>query len=392
MKKEDFGLPLFRFIICLLCILTGVSYMTAQEDKAPLSIKIDQIVSSDFPNMTVYAVVENNKGEVVTGLAPGLFKFRIDSMDINAKTTITPFSMKEPPIDYTIIFSNNGIMEGEPLDFQKNAILQFIDAMKDTDQLSLYTIGEEADVIFEEQKKEAIDSANINSVEISSAQPRLYDSIINVLRRVQRRRSERKIVIIISDGRDQNSRFTKDQLNTVISEVEIPVYALGIRVLNAQSLSNLNEMADLTGGSYLFASRPSEVPENLKNLTGKITQPYIIELKVRNIKADDLPHVFEVAVNERDSQGKGQKTFVAVKVPIPHWVRWAVLIIVAVLIVASVVLWIILRINKRKKMGITRRRCPDCHNRLKDSWDSCPFCRYLPDIKKKKRKKGKTDV
>jgi hypothetical protein len=38
-------------------------------------------------------------------------------------------------------------------------------------------------------------------------------------------------------------------------------------------------------------------------------------------------------------------------------------------------------------MGITSRRCPECNNRMKDSWDSCPFCRYLPNIKKKKAKK-----
>jgi hypothetical protein len=214
-------------------------FLSAQEEKSALSVKVDQIVSNDFPNMTVYAVVENRNGEVIAGLAPGLFSFRIDSMDADVKATITPSSMRELPINYSIIFSNNGIMEGEPLDFQKNAILQFIETMKETDKLSLYSIGEEATVVFEEQRKESIDPSLINSIEVTAAQPRLYDSILTVLRKVQRRPDERKIVIIVSDGRDLNSRFTKDQLNAIISEVGIPIYALGIRVLGTQSLSNL---------------------------------------------------------------------------------------------------------------------------------------------------------
>jgi hypothetical protein len=280
-------------------------------------------------------------------------------------------------------------MEGEPLDFQKNAILQFIESMKEPDQLSLYAIGEEAATVFEEQHKAAIDLSMINSIEVTSVQPRLYDSIINVLRKVQRRRAGRKIIIIISDGRDQNSRFTKDQLNAVISEVEIPIYALGIRVLNTQSLSNLNEMADLTGGTYVYAPRVSEIPDNLKQLNTRIVQPYVIDLRIRKMKADDLPHVIEVSLNEKDFAGKGQKTFTAVKIPIPHWVRWAAAITALVIIIIVIVLSIIFRIRKRKRMGITRRRCPDCHCRMKDSWDACPFCRYLPDVKKKKPKEKK---
>jgi len=375
-----------RFIIFLLLTVIAHSAV-AQEAKATLKIKIDQVVSKNFPDITVYTLVENDKGETVTNLSPGLFKFRIDSLEENGKATIIPFSMKEISVDYSIIFSNNGIMEGEPLDFQKNAVLQFIESMKEKDKLSLYAIGEEATVVFEEQKKDAIDPSLINSVVVSSVQPRIYDSIINVMRKVQRRQTERRIVLVISDGRDQNSRFTKEQLNTVLAEVGVPVYALGIRVLNTQSLSNLNEMADLTGGTYLYASKLSEIPKSFNSLAGKTIQPYIINLRVRSLRADDLAHVFEVSINERDSSGKGQKTFVAVKIPVPRWVRWAVLIAIVVILAALIILSIVRRIIKRKRMGITRRRCPECHNRMKDTWDTCPFCRYLPNLKKKKKGK-----
>jgi len=371
----------------LLCVTICMQNIAAQEKKQVLSIKIDQIISHNFPNMTIYTLVENDKGETVTGLSPGLFKFRIDSLEETGKAVITPFSMKEAPIDYSIIISNNGIMEGEPLDFQKNALLQFVETMKDADRLSLYTIGEEANVIFEELPKTAIDPSVINAIDIASVQPRLYDSIINVMRKVQRRNVERRIVIVISDGRDQNSRFSKEQLNEVLIDVKVPVYSIGMRVLNIQSLSNLNEMADLTGGTYLYTSRLSDIPINLRTLNNKIIRPYIIKLKVRKLKADNLPHVLEISIDERDSAGRGQKTFIAVKVPVPLWLRLVIAVVILLIIAVIIVLYIVRKIKKRKRMGITTRRCPECHNRMKDSWDSCPFCRYLPGKKKKKQKK-----
>jgi len=385
---RKFGNRILWLCFTFLLLFASVQNIAAQSGKIALKIKIDQVISKKFPNMVLYTIVENDKGELVTNLSPGLFSFRIDSLEETGKVTITPFSLKESPIDYSIIFSNNGIMEGEALDFQKNAILQFIESMKETDQLSLYAIGEEANVIFEELKKDAIDPAQINATGVSAAQPRVYDSIINVMRRVQRRTIERRVVIVISDGRDQNSRFTKEQLNVVLSEVEVPVYSVGMRILNTQSLSNLNEMADLTGGTYVYAPRASDIPASLKKLTGIITHPYIIKLRARSLKADDRPHVIEVSVNERDSAGRGQKTFIAVKVPVPRWVFLTIVIASVVMLLVLIVFLIILRVLKRKRMGITSRRCPDCHNRMKDSWDSCPFCRYLPNIKKKKKKGG----
>jgi len=253
---------LFFFFMSFFC----TTVLFAQTQKAELAVKIDQIISKNYPSMTAYVVIQNRSGDSVTGLSPALFSTRIDSLEIRGKTSVMPFTMKEEPIDYTVLFSNNGIMDGEPLDFQKNAILQFIDIMKDDDYLSLYSMGTEAVALFEEQKKAAIDLAVINGVVATSSQPRVYDSLINVLRKAERRNTPRKVIIVMSDGRDQNSRFTKEQLITVLAETGIPVYAIGMRVLSNQSLSNLNEFASITGGTYVYSSLPKTVPDNLKKL------------------------------------------------------------------------------------------------------------------------------
>ena len=358
------------------------------EQKEQLSIRIDQIDSSDYPEMTAYAVVRNQKGEPVPGLAPGLFSFRIDTADIKAKAKITPFTMAEEKVDYTILLSNNGIMEGEPLDFQKNAVLKFVELMNDNDTLSVYTIGEEAGAVCENVSRKQFDSSVINKIEISDAQPRLYDSIINLVRKVEQKGLRRKVMIILSDGRDQNSRFTKNQLADTLCQAGIPVYTVGMRILSNQTLSTLDEISQLTGGSYYYSPRISSLPDSMKHVSECVKQCYVIRLKVKGVKADNQAHMLEVRVDERDSEGKGLKTFTAVRRPVPKWLMLVLLVLAVLAVAAVIVLIVIARIARRKAMGITRRKCPDCGAVMKDLWESCPFCRYMPELKKKKGKNG----
>ncbi len=371
-----------RFLSILILFAVAFGF-AAEKDK--LSIKIDQVVSKDYPNMTAFVSVKNEKGETVNGLAPGLFKTRIDSEDLRGRQSVYQFSMKTEPVDYTILISNNGIMEGEPLDFQKNALIQFIDYMQKDETLSLYTIGDDAVPIFENQKKETIDTSLINDIQLSEVQPRIYDSLMNVIRKSEQKSTRRKVIIILSDGRDQNSRFTKEQLDSTLTEKSIPVYSVGFRVLSSAGLSALNQVSEVSSGTYVY-SDISKIPDSLKSVKDIITKCYVIDYKIKNVKPDNSFHLMEVSVSERDSEGRGQKTFFALKLPVPKWLKILIIICAVVLIAVLVVLFIISKIQIRKAMGITKRRCPVCGNRMKDSWDYCPFCKYLPDIKKKKKK------
>lgn len=373
----------------LLSLFIFTSLFAFTEEKAKLGIKIDQVITDDYPNMTAFVSVQNDSFESVTGLAPGLFMTRIDSEELKGKQNVYPFSMKTEPIDYSILISNNGIMEGEPLDYQKTSLIQFVEYMQKDETLSVYTIGDDAVPLFENLTKENIDTALINDLEISEAQPRIYDSIMNVMRKIEQKSIRRKVIIIISDGRDQNSRFSKEQLDSVLTEKSIPVYTVGIKVLSSAGLSALNQISNVSNGTYLYSGDLKKVPEKLKAIRDIITKCYVINYKVKNVKADNSYHLMEVSVIERDSEGRGQKTFYALRLPVPKWLQILIIVLSIVVIIVLIVLFIVLRITKRKAMGITKRKCPECGNRMKDSWDYCPFCRYIPNIKKKKHKTKK---
>lgn len=373
-------------IILVFCVFPFFSYA---DEKQALNIQIDQIISDQYPSMKAYAVIKDSKGELVSGLSPTLFSFRIDSAEVKLSAKVTPFSMSDERVDYVIMVSNNGIMEGEPLDFQKNAILKFVEQMNDNDTLSIYTIGEEAGMICEGITRKTFDSAVINNIELSTAQPRLYDSLINLIRKIEQKNGDRKVIIVLSDGRDQNSRFTKEQLEDTLKTAGIPIYTVGMRILSNQTLSTLDEISQLTGGAYYYSSQISNVPNTVTKIIECCKQCYILDLKVKGLKADNQAHLLEVTVDELERQGKGVKTFIAVKHPVPKWLEILLIVMGFVAVIGIIICSIIRKIQKRKRMGITKRRCPDCGNIMKDIWEFCPFCKYVPQIKKKKKRNKK---
>lgn len=381
-----------RMLILVIFIFSFLIFSQEQnKEKKILNVKIDQICSEDYPNVTAFVSVRAADGEIITGLAPGLFMTRVNSEELKGKQTTYPFSMKTEPIGYSILISNNGIMEGEPLDYQKTAVIQFIDSMQKEETLSLYTIGDDAVPIFENLQKEEIDTSLINAIEISGTQPRIYDSLLNVVRKLETKNTRRKVVIVISDGRDQNSRFSKDQLDALLSEKSIPIYSVGIRVISSAGLSALNQISELTSGSYFYSKTLKSIPEHLKTIRDTINKCYVINYKIKNVKPDNNYHLLEIAVLERDAEGKGQRTFLAVKLPVPRWLQITIIVIIAVIIIVLVIFLVLSKIKKRQAMGITKRRCSNCGNRMKDSWDYCPFCRYLPNKNKKQKKEIKNE-
>jgi len=375
-----------KVLLIILAALIANSSFAQNAKKEKLSVKIDQIYSENYPEMTAYVSVKNKKGEVIPGLAPGLFMTRVDSVELKGKQTVVPFSMNPEPINYNILISNNGIMEGEPLDFQKSAIIQFVDYMQKGETLSVYTIGDGAVPIFESLPKESIDTKLISDITISEVQPRIYDSLKNVINKIDSKKTKRNVIIIISDGRDQDSRFKKEKIDIDLNEKSIPVYAIGISVISSAGLSALNQLSEGSSGTYIYNSSVGKIPNTLKNIHDIITKCYVINYKIKNIKPDNNYHLLEVSVEERDSSGVGQRTFFAVKLPVPRWMQILFIVLVIVAIVVIVILLIIIKIKKRRAMGITRRKCPVCKNRMKDSWDYCPFCKYMPELAKKKNK------
>ncbi|WP_157703196.1 VWA domain-containing protein [Alkalispirochaeta alkalica] len=369
-------------------VLTGGVFSQVQD---PQELRIDQIINRDYPNLKVYVSVEDESGDPLPTLVRGNFQARVDAQDPLERLRVESFRLSEEPIAYSVLLSVSGRLE-RALYYREEAILSIMDVMNDEDRLSVYTVGTEALPVFEYKTREEINTEAIREITVTDDSPNLYDAITGVYMRKRNealRHIDRKVIIVISDGRDANSRFDRDTLLRRAAEVNVPIYSLGVSVIGA-NLERLSGLSDATGGSYQFVlqNQYDQIPSRVRRMMQQIHHGYVLGFRVRGVPADDEYHQLMIGVIDREIELRAFKNFVARRVPFPFWLRILIVCIAVATVLLLMVFLFFYRRAERRKMGITKRKCPDCKRRMKDDWEFCPFCRYIPPKKKRKDSTG----
>ncbi|MBN2735376.1 MAG: VWA domain-containing protein [Spirochaetales bacterium] len=362
-----------------------------------LSVRIEMIESRNFPYMEAIIDIEDGKGEPILSMVKSNIKVTVDLDKTINQISLDRFAATERPINYYVLMTNSGLTRGQPLAMQKEAVLNIVDSMKPKDSITVFTVGLEPVSIIETTNKEKFDKAILDELDITEKQSKLYDSLIGISRVIKedmKKRSisnNRTVLILLTDGRDQESRSAFED---VVSEydINVAIYSIGIRLLGAQSLSSINSLSDRTGGHYFYSPDVEQVPYRMKAILNMISSSYLLSFNVTGVTADDDRHQIKIAVEDKGMSDEAYKTFIAVKVPFPFWLRVVLIIIAVLLIAAFIVLTLLSRRRERKALGIGKRRCDDCGRRLRDDWEFCPFCRYLKKDKKRKKKKKDGDA
>ncbi len=383
-----------RLYLAALLFLAAALIIPAQDalQESDLSVRISRIQSGGYPNLKVYVSVENKAGEPNLSMVKGNFTVKVDTEDPVDSVRVDPFKYLEEPVHYVFLLSASGLMDGPPLAAQKEGVLAFAEHMRDSDTVSAYLAGDKLNELFSYARSTEIPEDVVRGIEVSESPVKIYDSVVNVARKVEKDKElltippgDRVVFILISDGRDQESRYSLDQTLEVLNRDGIPVYSVGLRTLSSASLTLLNDLSNQSGGFYRFASSPTELDSNLDLLSEQILTAYVLQFKVRGVSADDSFHQLMVQVDNKNQSAQSFRNFLAYKTPFPLWMKIAILIGAVVVILILILLMILGRMRLRKSLGISKRRCPECKRRMKDDWEFCPFCRYLPPKKKRKK-------
>ena len=368
-----------------------------KEEETTLSARIEHVDSSEFPRLTAFVSVEDEGGEPNLSLVKGNFTAKIDTQDPVESLEVHQFKQMEELVHYVFFLSASGLMDGPPLAAQKTALLEFGLNLRAGDTLSAYVVGETPREIFSYAPMDAIPEESVQETGVSEDQAKIFDTLVSGVRKIEQDRAgeligrkDRVVFILISDGRDSESRFSLEQTGKIMGDAGIPLYAVGLKVLSELSLSVLDELSLLSGGYYYYTPRSDLISGQLEKMAQQILMSYVISFKAKGVKADDEYHQLMIQVDEKELSLQAFRNFLAYRAPFPRWLKITLIILAVLLVVGIVLLVIFSRMKLRKKLGISKRRCPDCRRRMRDDWEFCPFCRYLDPKKNRKRKKEET--
>ncbi len=114
----------------------------------------------------------------------------------------------------------------------------------------------------------------------------IYDAIAGTAAAVANRTQNRRAVVVITDGADNASAYSPEEVAWIASTIDVPVYVFAVGELNPLSVSGeqtgpqqrnaLFELARATGGDYFFASSPSLVSQSTNRLLEELRHQYLI--------------------------------------------------------------------------------------------------------------------
>ena len=114
----------------------------------------------------------------------------------------------------------------------------------------------------------------------------IYDAIAGSAALVADKTRNRRAVVVITDGADNASSYSPEEVAWIASTIDVPVYVFAVGDLNpnpaageasgAQQRNALLELARATGGDYFFASNPSLVNQSTSRLLEELRHQYLI--------------------------------------------------------------------------------------------------------------------
>ena len=151
-------------------------------------------------------------------------------------------------------------------------------------------------------------TAEIQSA-LTSAQPggltAMLDGINVALHEMKKAKNPRKAIVIVSDGGDNHSHYTAAEIESLVREADVQVYAMGVfdpvfsLGLTPEEISGprlLSEIATQTGGRAYAAAVSSDLPAVTSRIAVELRNQYVLGYYSTNRARDGKYRHVEVKI------------------------------------------------------------------------------------------------
>jgi len=229
----------------------------------------------------------------VNNLPPTAFRLLED----NVEQKIACFFKEDAPVSVGLIFDASGSMR-KSIDRSLAAIRQFFSTTMPGDEFFLIRFSDKPTVEtgFTSDPREILDR-------VSSIRPEgwtaLHDAIYLGVHNMKSAKNARRVLFILSDGGDNNSRYTEAEVKNLVMEADVRVYAIGL----FERPKFLEKLAALTGGETFWAHHLSDLPDAVDKLTRALRNQYVIGYSPNKVENDgkfrkikiELAHPFSLS-------------------------------------------------------------------------------------------------
>ncbi len=123
----------------------------------------------------------------------------------------------------------------------------------------------------------------------------------------------RKAIVIVSDGEDNQSEFSKAQAIEMAQRSEVIIYAISTDdsglVMRGDKV--LEQLAEATGGRAFFPFKMKDITHSFAAIEDELRSQYVVSYKPANFDADGRYRSIEISTLKKDLQVRARKGYFA---------------------------------------------------------------------------------
>lgn len=214
--------------------------------------KIDGLPRSDIRVDTSLVLIPVTVTDPMNRFVTGLERENFKVFEDKKEQPISAFSSEDAPLSVGVIFDCSGSM-GKKLEKSRQAVAQFFKTANPEDEFFLVQFNDTANLIqpFTRNLEEIQNRLTFTQ---SKGETALLDAIYLGLHEMKKGKNPRKALLMISDGGDNNSRYSMRDLGRLVVESDVMIFAVGLYD-NPQSSEEemgpalLSRLTNRTGGA-----------------------------------------------------------------------------------------------------------------------------------------------
>jgi VWFA-related protein len=356
--------------------------------------RIDQIVTvaNEWPTVKLYVSVYDLQNRPVKGLQAA--NFVVDELGTARKDlAVKTFAESQEGMAVLLVLDASGSMRGRPFDDAKRGVTSFLSVLGPADQAALMVLHDQVQIPVSFTPKIEDVKAKVEEAQATAKVTLLYDGLATAVDETVARSTQlpaRKVIVVMSDGRDEGSAKTLEDVRDRALAANVPVYSVGFTRVGPKYLPNLKRISELTGGLYLDARASGELSAVYARIFEHLKSLYVITLGAKTMAADGQRHPLGVKVVLDGAEADAAKRLVDAplvktgiarilpsapvpKAPAPFYRRLWFGALVAAVVLLGVVGGII-ALRRKPAPGPVIRTCIGCGQAVQPDWTQCLYC------------------
>lgn len=274
-------------LVCAIVVAKSAAQQKPIESSDPTKITVE------VTNVQFLFTVMDKKGRFISNLGKEDFEL----IENKRAQHIDKFSAEtDLPLRLGILLDTSNSIR-DRFRFEQQAATEFVRSVMTgkVDKAMLVSFSGEPEIVVDLLDDPEKVIKGINSLRAGGGTA-LYDAIFFACRDKlsldKPKYSFRRAIVVVSDGEDNESHYTRDQALEMAQKAEVAIYTISTNVTHEETDGDkvMRYLARETGGQSYFPFKVEDLEQSFENIANELRHQYIIMYKPDPLLTDGLLH------------------------------------------------------------------------------------------------------